>query len=78
MFRPGIFDKGVLIPKEDKIPFASCFFTNLDFLFPHTEQVDFNINLPFFVLITLASLFSVFFNNLQNKFACLFFIFECD
>ena len=26
MFRPGIFDKGVLIPKQDKIPFASCFF----------------------------------------------------
>ena len=48
MFRSDIFYKGVLIPKEDKIAFASCFFTNLDFLFPHTEQVDFNINLPFF------------------------------
>ena len=48
MLRPGIFDKGVLIPKKDKIPFASCFFANLDFLFPHTEQVDFNINLPVF------------------------------
>ena len=38
MFRPGIFYKGVLIPKDDKIPFASCFFTNLDFLFPQTEH----------------------------------------
>ena len=38
MFRPGIFDKGVLIPKEDKIPFASCFFTNLDLLFPQIEH----------------------------------------
>ena len=70
MFRRGIFDKGVLTPKEDKIPFASCFFANLDFLFPHTKQVDFNINLPFFALITLASLFSVFFYSLNNKFAC--------
>ena len=61
MFRPGIVDKGVLIPKEDKIPFDYYFFTNLDFLFPNTEQVDFNINLPFFVLITSASLFYVFF-----------------
>ena len=38
MFRPGIFDKGVLIPKDDKIRFASCFFTNLDFLFPQIEH----------------------------------------
>ena len=38
MFRSGFFDKGVLIPKEDKIPFASCFFTNLDFLFPQIEH----------------------------------------
>ena len=37
MFRSGIFDKGVLIPKEYQIPFASCFFTNLDFLFPQIE-----------------------------------------
>ena len=66
MFRPGIFDKGVLIPKEDKIPFASCFFTNLDFSFPNTEQVDFNINLPYLVLITLASFFSVFFLQLTQ------------
>ena len=66
MFRPGIFDKAVLILKEDKIRFASSFFTNLDFLFPHTEQVDFNINLPFFVLITLASLFSVLFLQLTQ------------
>ena len=47
MFRPGVFNKGVLIPIEDKIPFASCFFTNLDFLFPHNEQVGLNVNLPF-------------------------------
>ena len=38
IFNPGIFDKGVLIPKDDEIPFASCFFTNLDFLFPQIEQ----------------------------------------
>ena len=37
MFRPGIFNKGVLIPKDDKIPFASCFFTNILFLFPQTD-----------------------------------------
>ena len=29
MFRPGILDKGVLILKDDKIPFASCFFLQI-------------------------------------------------
>ena len=37
-FNPGIFDKRVLIPKDYKIPFASCFFTNLLFLFPQIEH----------------------------------------
>ena len=38
MFKSGIFDKGVLIPKDDNNPFASCSFTNLPVLFPQTEQ----------------------------------------
>ena len=41
MFRPGIFDKGVLTSKDDKIPYPSFFEINLFFLFPHTEQIDF-------------------------------------
>ena len=74
MFNPGVFDKGVLIPKEDKIPDPSFFEINLDFLCLHTLQIDFIIILPFLVLITLAFLFPVFFYNLHNKFACLFLI----
>ena len=38
MFKIGILDNGVLIPKEDKIPDPSFFETNLDFLCPHTVQ----------------------------------------
>ena len=38
MFNPGILDKGVVITKLDEIPFASCSFRNLLFLFPQTEQ----------------------------------------
>ena len=60
MFNPGIFDKGVLIPKDDKIPFSSCSLTNLLFLFPQTEHKDFICNLPFFVQIIFAILFPVF------------------
>ena len=73
IFRPGIFDKGALMPKEDKIPFASCFFINLVFLFPHTERLILTLTFHFFILIALASLFSVFFYSLHNKSACLFF-----
>ena len=74
MFRPGIFYKGALIPKDDKIPFASCFFTNLDFLFAHTEQIGFNIILPFLVLKLYNFYFPCLFYSLHNKFSCLFFI----
>ena len=49
MFSTGIFYKGALIPKKHKMPDPSFFEANLDFLCTHTEQVDFNINLPFFV-----------------------------
>ena len=38
---------------------SSFFETNLDFLFPHTKQIDFNIILPFLVLKTLEFLFPV-------------------
>ena len=61
IFKSGIFDKGVLIPKDDKIPFASCSFTNLLFLFPPTEHKDLICNLPFLVLTIFTFLFSVFF-----------------
>ena len=62
MFRHGIFDKRVLIPKYDKIPDPSFFEINLDFLFPHTEQIDFNIILPFLVLKTLEFFMFIFYN----------------
>ena len=61
MFNPGIFDKGVLIPKDDKIP--DPLDTNCDFLLPHTEQIDFNCYLPFFVLKTLPFYFLPFFTT---------------
>ena len=65
MFGSGIFDKGVVIPKEDKIPFAFCVFANLDFLFPQIEHLDFNFSLPFLVFTILELTLSVFY--LQTK-----------
>ena len=77
MFNPGIFDNGVLIPKLLNNLFASCSFINLAFLFLQTGQIDI-CNLPFFLLIILASLFLVFFFNSRNQSACLCFIFDID
>ena len=71
MFNPGIFDKGVLIPRLDNKPDPSFLLIDLDFLLLHTEQVDFNIILLFFVLKTLGFLFSVSFYTRYNKFSCL-------
>ena len=34
----NIFDNGALIPKLHNIPLASCFFTNLPFLFSQLEH----------------------------------------
>ena len=61
MFNPSIILKGVVIPRLDNKPDPSFLLINLDFLLLHTEQIDLNINLPFFVLKTLAFLFSVSF-----------------
>ena len=49
-----------LIPWFDKRPDPSFLLINLDFLLLHTEQVDFNINLPSFVLKTFGFLCSMF------------------
>ena len=49
-FINGILLKGVLIPKLLNKPFASCSFTNLDFLIPQTEHFGCITNLLFFVL----------------------------
>ena len=54
------------MPRDDKIPGPSFFKINPDFLFSHTEQIDFNINLQFLVLKTLAFLFPVFFLQLTQ------------
>ena len=60
MFDNGILLKGVLIYKLLKNPFASCSFTNLDFLFPHSVHFDCIINVPFFVSKIFESKFIVF------------------
>ena len=78
MFRLGIFDKRVLMPKYDKRPDPSFFEINLDFLFPHTEQIDFNIILPFLVLETLEFLFPVCLLHLtQEVFMFIFYNYGC-
>ena len=56
-----ILFSGVLIPKLLNKPFASCSFTNLDFLIPHTAHFDYIINLLFFVLEIFEFTFSVYF-----------------
>ena len=49
-FHSRILLNVVLIPKLISNPFASCSFTNLDFLNPHSVHFDCIINLPFFLL----------------------------
>ena len=49
-FNNRILLKGVLIPKLLSNPFASCLFTNLDFLNPQSGHFDNIISLPFFGL----------------------------
>ena len=56
-----ILFNGVLTPKQLSNPFASCSFTNLDFLLPHTAHFDDNIGLPFLVFNTFQSTLSVSF-----------------
>ena len=58
MFRPGIFNKVVLILKEDKIPDPPD--TNCNFFLPQTEQFD------HLFLITLAFLIPVIFLQLTQ------------
>ena len=64
--------KGVLIPKLLSNLFASCSFTNLDSLVPHSGDFDCIINLPVFVLKIFEFKFSVFLPHLTNKFPCSF------
>ena len=59
MLNNGILLKGVLIPKLLSNPFASYYFTNLDFLNPHLVHFDCIINLPLFVLKTFELKFLV-------------------
>ena len=64
--------KDLLVPKLLNNPFASCSFTNLDFVFPHSVHLDCIINLPFFVLKIFRFKFSLFSYALSNKFSCSF------
>ena len=56
---------GALIPKLLNNPFT-CSFINLDFLLTHTADFDDNIGLPFFVLNTFESTFSVSFLHFKQ------------
>ena len=56
---------GLFIPKLLNNSIASCSFTNLDFLIPHTAHFDDKNGLPSLVLNIFQSRFSVFF--LQTK-----------
>ena len=51
----------VLIPKVLNNPSASCSFTNLDFLLPHTAYFEDNIVLPFLVFNIFESALSISF-----------------
>ena len=62
----GILLEGVLIPKLLSNPFASCFFTNLDFLIPHSAHFDCMISLQFFVLKIFEFKFSVFLQHVTQ------------
>ena len=66
----GILFNGVLRPRLDNNPSASCFFINFEFLLPHTAHFDDNIVLPFFVFNTFQFTFSVFFCTLKNISTC--------
>ena len=70
----GILPNHVLRPKLFNNPFASCSFTNLDFLIPQSAHFDCIINLPFFVLKIFQFKFSVFLCTSYNKSACFFLI----
>ena len=72
-FTDGILLKGVLIPKLLNKPFASCSFTNLDFLIPRTEHFDYISNLLFFVLTILGQYFQYLFYTLRNKSSSYFY-----
>ena len=63
----GTLHNGVSRPKLLNKPSASCFFMNIDFLIPRTENFDYIINLLFFVLKIFESKFLVFFYTLHNK-----------
>ena len=71
-FNNGILLKGVAIPKLLKKPFASCSFTNLDFLIPQIEHLDCITNILFFVLF-LGQYFQYSFYTLRNKSSSYFY-----
>ena len=51
MFNNGILLKGVLITKLLNNPFASCSFTNLDFLLLHIKHYGDSITLPLNIMM---------------------------
>ena len=68
----GILLNGVLIPKLLNNPFASCSFTNLDFLIPQSAHFDCIISPPFFALKIFEFKFLVFFLHFTQQ-ASIFF-----
>ena len=56
MFNNRILTNGVLIPRLENNPLASCSFMNLDFLLPHTAHFDNKAHLPFLVFTVFAFL----------------------
>ena len=66
---------GILRPKLLSIPFASCFFINLDFLLLHTAHFDDSIVLSFLVFKTFESTFFVSFYTSKNM--STYFIMTC-
>ena len=55
----GTLLNGVFKPKLVNNPFASYFFTNADFLIPHTPHFDDKVVLPILVFETFESTRSV-------------------
>ena len=66
MFNNGILLNGVLIPKLLNKPFASCSFTNPDFLFSQLLHCDCISDMLFFVLSNSGSIFSVSFLHFKQ------------
>ena len=60
MFNNGILLNGVLIPRLDNNPPASCYFINLEFLLQHTAHFDEKFDQPILVFLVFTSIFFVF------------------